>query len=457
MESYKSLLVEEGYKIGVWGLGYIGLSTTAYMAQKGISCIGCDVREDRVEAVRRGEHYMPGMDYWLGFDMKPMVEDGHIEATSNWRDLIHPKVLVHFIGVPTERDNEPYYQYIEDVVSRIAHVSVLDTERPPLIIVESTLTPNTTDEIIIPLLEQAGLHVGKDVLLGVAPRRDWFLDSDKNLTQLDRVYGGCDQQTADLMAEVLGIVCGNLHRARDHRHAEIVKSVENAYRHMEISLANQLSRAYPSLDMIEILKLVGTKWNIGTFRPGIGTGGYCIPLSSKYVLSGAEHPEELTLLTETIRTDDHMPETVADIFERWQCRSVGVLGLSYKGDIKVPRVSRSAQVGQILSARGIEVAFHDPYFDAEEVRRTWDMDWFDFPDDLGRFDALLIGSDHGEYTKVHWESLKKILSGCRLIIDNLGTWGNVNFSGFGVHYLQPGMKGWTEAPVSAEEIMGKGV
>ncbi len=254
MENYKRLILEEGYKVGIWGLGYIGLSTAAYMAQKGVKCVGCDVREDRVDAVRQGKHYMPGMDYWLGFDIKPMVDDGHIEPTTNWRDLIDPKVIVHFIGVPTERDNEPYYQYLEQVITRIAHIGVIDNDHPPLIIVESTLTPKTTDEVIIPLLEQAGLQVGKDVLLGVAPRRDWFLESDKNLTHLDRVYGGCDRPTADLMEGVLGIVCEQLHRAQDHSHAEIVKSVENAYRHMEITLANQLARAYPSLDMIEILK-----------------------------------------------------------------------------------------------------------------------------------------------------------------------------------------------------------
>ena len=453
MENYKRLILEEGYKVGIWGLGYIGLSTAAYMAQKGVKCVGCDVQEDRVEAVRQGRHYMPGMDYWLGFDIKPMVDDGHIEPTANWRDLIRPDVLVHFIGVPTERDNKPYYQYLEEVITRIAHIGVIESEHPPLIIVESTLTPKTTDEVVVPLLQQAGLQVGKDVLLGVAPRRDWFLESDKNLTHLDRIYGGWDRGTADLMEDVLGIVCKQLHRAQDHRHAEIVKSVENAYRHMEISLANQLARAYPSLDMIEILKLVGTKWNVGTFRPGIGTGGYCIPLSSKYVLAGAEKPAELSLLRESIATDDQMPEIVAGIFEAMGCKSVGILGISYKGDIKVPRVSRSAQIGQLLKDRGVNVAIHDPYFSGEEIDALWGMERFDFPGQLDEFDGLLLGSDHREYTTVHWDTLFGKLPACKIIVDNLGSWGDVDFKRHGIHYMQPGAKDWLNTPVAADEIL----
>ena len=445
MESYKQLILEDGYKVGVWGLGYIGLSTAAYMAQRGVRCVGCDVNAERVDFVQRGEHFMPGMDYWLGFDFKPLVDDGHIQATSNWRDLIDPHVLVHFIGVPTERDNEPYYEYLEDVITKIAHVSVLDADHPPLIIIESTLTPNTTEKTVIPMLEKAGLTVGEDVLLGVAPRRDWFLESDKNLTHLARVYGGYDAEAADVMEGVLGIVCNDLHRAKNHQHAEIVKSVENAYRHMEITLANQLALAYPSLDMIEVLELVGTKWNIGTFKPGIGTGGYCIPLSSKYVLAGAEQPEELTLLKETIRTDDNMPHSVANLFVQSGCRSIGVLGISYKGDIKVPRVSRSAQIATLLKEQGVEVGIHDPYFSSKEIESLWGLDTFSFPGDLEQFDGLLVAADHREYSALHWDQMFKSLIQCKLVVDNLGVWQDVDFSRYSIRYTQPGDASWLQA------------
>ena len=453
MESYKRLVLEEGYRVGIWGLGYIGLSSAAYFAQRGVNCVGVDVIQSRVDSVNAGEHYMPGMDYWLGFDIKPMAEEGLIRATTEWRDLINPEILVHLIGVPTERNNEPFDDFLEDVIDKIANISVLDLEQPPLVIVESTLTPNTTENVIIERLRAAGVTVGVDVLLGVAPRRDWFLDSDKNLPNLPRVYGGCDGRTANHMADVLGIVCHNLHRAQDHRHAEIVKSVENAYRHVEISLANQLALAYPSLDMVEILELVGTKWNVGTFRPGIGTGGYCIPLSSKYVLQGAERPEALTLLKETVATDDRMPHHVAGRFGKWECKSVGSLGISYKGGIKVPRVSRSVEIGRWLADAGVAVGVNDPYFNAAEIGSLYDLPSFDFPDDLDRFDGLLLAAAHHDYTKVQWARLFPRMKGCQVIVDNCSGWADVDFGRHGISYVKPGGQHWLRTPVSTESLI----
>src|SRR5208337_776620 len=151
----------------------------------------------------------------------------------------------------------------------------------------------------------------------------------KNLRTLPRVAAGTTPETTQHMIDVLSIVCDKLIPAPDHRHAEIVKSVENAYRHMEITLANQLSLAYPSLNMIEVLKLVGTKWNVNVYHPSFGSGGYCIPLSSKYVLEGAEKPEYLTLLKETVSTDSRLPSIVADQIADKGFKNVGILGLSY--------------------------------------------------------------------------------------------------------------------------------
>src|SRR3990170_3603836 len=246
------------------------------------------------------------MEYWLRFDTRALVQSGAIRATADWREAIHSDYAVHFLGVHTEKDGKPYFSLLEDVFHKLACFRSVETERPPLVIIESTLTPRTVDNIVIPLLEREGIRVGRDLLVGCAPRRDWFISPEKNLETLPRIFGGTTPETTTLMAEVLGIVCRDLRRATDHRHAEAVKSMENAYRHMEITLANQLALAYPDLDVHEVLRLVGTKWNIGTYHPGFGTGGYCIPLSSQYVIDGAVHPEALTLLSATLETDQRV-------------------------------------------------------------------------------------------------------------------------------------------------------
>ncbi|MCK5547791.1 MAG: UDP-N-acetyl-D-mannosaminuronic acid dehydrogenase, partial [Thermoplasmata archaeon] len=250
------------------------------------------------------------------------------------------------------------------------------------------------DKIVLPILEQAGISVGKDIMYGVAPRRDWFVSPEKSLKRLPRVFGGTTKGTTSLMRDVLSVVCDNLVPAPDHKHAEMVKSVENAYRHMDITLANQLSLAYPGVDVTEILRLVGTKWNIGTYHPSFGTGGYCIPLSSQYVLLGAEKPEHLTILRDTIESDKSQPAVVAKSLVMRGVKKVGILGLAYKGDIKVSILSPAISIAKKLTELGVDVKVNDPYYTKEEIMKIAGTGSFEFPEGLAEFDAVLIVADH---------------------------------------------------------------
>ena len=119
----------------------------------------------------------------------------------------------------------------------------------------------------------------------------------------------------------------------------MVKSFENAYRHVDIALANQLSLAYPNDNIREVLKLVGTKWNIGTFYPGFGSGGYCIPLSSQYVLQGSNFANRLSILKNTIKIDKKINIMIAKSLIKYKIKKVAVLGLSYKANLKVSTLS----------------------------------------------------------------------------------------------------------------------
>ena len=346
------------------------------------------------------------------------------------------------IAIPTEKEDEPWDGALEDVITKIA-THIQKSGEPPLVIVESTLTPNKTDDLAIPIFEKQDVRVGKDVFLGVAPRRDWFISPEKNLKSLPRIVGGTTPETTKLMTEVLGIVCDTLIPAPDHRHAEIVKSVENAYRHMEITLANQLSLAYPSLNMTEVLRLVATKWNQGLFKPSFGSGGYCIPLSSKYVLEGAERPEFLTLLRDTVATDSQMPALVADHVADAEIKNVGILGLSYKGDLKVHVLSPALRISKRLMQRGVNVKVNDPYYTAEEIKKLTGAETFTFPQGLSEFECVLIVAGHRLYRAIPESQLKRHLRKCRLIIDNLeATWKHFNWSSTGTKYLVAGDSNW---------------
>jgi len=437
----KQLLEGKG-KIAVWGTGYIGFSTMANFAAEGVSCVGTDVSEKIVSTINSGKTPVPNMEYWLGFDPKYLIDSGMMAATVDWKKVLAPEFVVHMIAIPTEKEDKPWDGALEDVIGKIA-AYVGRSEGKQLVIIESTLTPKKTDELAIPIFKKNGIRVGEDVFLGVAPRRDWFISPEKNLRSLPRIVGGTTPETTKLMIEVLSIVCDKLVSAPDHRHAEIVKSVENAFRHMEITLANQLSLAYPTLNMIEVLKLVGTKWNVNVYHPSFGSGGYCIPLSSKYVLEGAERPEYLTLLKEAITTDTGLPSIVADRVADGGFKNVGILGLSYKGDLKVHVLSPALRISKRLMERGVRVKINDPYYTPDEIKKLTGAETFAFPEDLSEFDCIVLVAGHRLYKAIPEVKLLGHLKNCKLILDNLEeTWRTFDWASAGIEYHISGDSKW---------------
>ena len=438
----KEELLSGEKKIAVWGTGFIGFTTMANMAFNGIKTVGLDVVKEKVDAINRGEIPIENLEYWLGFDIKNLVERGMLHATTNPSDMMDKDIAVHFVCIPTEKGGDPYDDILIDVINKLTKLKDAGHEKPPLVIVESTLTPGRSDDVVLPIFKKAGIEIGKDILYGVAPRRDWFVSPEKSLKKLPRVFGGTTPKTTELMREALSVVCENLVPAPDHKHAEIVKSIENAYRHMEITLANQLTLAYPDINMAEVLRLVGTKWNIGTYHPSFGTGGYCIPLASKYVLMGAKHPERLTLMKDTIEADSRQPEIVAENIKERGFKRVGILGLAYKGDIKVDILSPAIRIVKKLKELGIPVKVNDPYYTDEEIRRKTGTEAFTFPEDLKEFDAVLIVADHQHYKFTPHKTILDSLKKCRVILDNTEIWKDINFKKADIDYHIAGDAGW---------------
>ncbi len=428
-------------KLGVWGLGYIGFSSIAHFAKAGVSCIGTDPVQRRVDDVNEGKATITNLAYWLGFDTIPLARDGRMRATTDWKELIHPDVAVHLIAVPTEMNGKPFHDILKDVIQKISLCKHIQAEHPPLVIVESTLTPTIADSLVIPLFEENGLKVGKDILLGVAPRRDWFTAADKGLNLLPRVVGGTTKETTDLMAGVVGIICQNVLKAPDHKHAAMVKSIENAYRHLDITFANQLSLAYPDMNMTSILQLVGTKWNVNTYHPSFGIGGYCLPLAPQYVLEGARHPERLTLLQEAVKSDFSHPEKVVRSLLLRGVKNVGILGIAYTGDLKVHVLSPALPIARKLKEAGVDVKVHDPYYSAEELTKLTGCQPMSFPQGLEDRDCILLVSPHMHYKYVHKEELHKSLANVSIILDNMGTWNDLSFPER-IQYFEAGQAHW---------------
>ena len=146
-------------------------------------------------------------------------------ATTNYKDLINEDIIAHFVAIPTEKDGKPFFKILEDVLDKICELKKIKFEYKPLIIIESTLTPKTSENLIIPLFEKRNIKIGRDILFAVAPRRDWFVEGNKSLRELDRVFGSTDEESNKVTREVLEIVCDKLMQLH-YRVSEMVKALK---------------------------------------------------------------------------------------------------------------------------------------------------------------------------------------------------------------------------------------
>jgi len=415
----------------------------AYFANRGVYVIGTDVNPSTVQNINSGNVLIPNLERWLGFEIKPLVREGLIRATESWKDLLAEDIRVHLIAVPTERGGEPWNDPIIDVATKLSQRTPT-SKRPDLIIVESTLTPGTLDNVVARTLQQKDRKVGVEYLVGVAPRRDWFESPEKNLKSLKRVIGGTTPETTEAMRRVLGLVCDNLIEATDHHVVEIVKSVENSILHVCSVYAMQLSRAYPHINVCEVLRLASTHWRIPLYYPSVGTGGYCVPVSTKYVKSGAACPEALGIADETINYDVNQPIFIADLIGKKAGGSIGILGLAYKRDLKVHTLSPTIRIVERLRNLGKDVRVHDPFYTREEVLNIAGTETFQYPYELKAFGGLIIVPSHTLYERTPRRTLFENLRRGQVILDNLGTWERwrTDFLEIGINYHRVGDRDW---------------
>ena len=438
--NYKDYLINGNFKIAIWGTGYIGLSTMAFFAKNKVKCVGYDIDKKKVNLINAGNFPIKEIKGWFGFNIKNLVKLNYLKATNDYTTFYDNSFIAHFIAIPTEQDGKPYFKILFNVLQRLVKILKKKNKIKPVIIIESTLSPKCSEKKVLPFFKKHNLIPGKDFIYGVAPRRDWFVENTKSLVEIDRVFGSTNIASSKIIKNILSIVCKNLHEATSHKVSEMVKSIENSYRHMEITLANQLSIAYPNENMREVLKLVGTKWNVGTYHPGFGTGGYCIPLSSKYVLNEVKNKSKLTLLRETIKTDNNINILIAKSLIKKGYKKIGVLGLSYKGNLKVAILSPVIPFIQHLKSKGISVNVFDPHYSKKEINEIVGVNSFNYPEDLSKFDCIVITTNHKEF-KTNSRKLIKYLKNCNFILDNMKVWEKINFPQ-NIDYKISGEKNW---------------
>ncbi len=441
---YREALMSRQAKIAVWGVGYIGLSTLSHYGRNGVLGVGVDSDPDVIESLTRNPaDYLAEYKYWLGFDNTYLFNRQTITLLSRIEDLKKHRILVHFICVPTEENGEPDLSTFYKVVETILGLND-SSEEDILIVVESTLIPGTAQQVYNDMIR----HKYPWIHLCVSPRRDWFESGNHNLESLHRVYGASSGKGDEMAEQVLSIVCRNLVKATDFQIPELTKCVENAFRHINITFANQLSDAFPGLDIREVLAIAGTKWNVDTYFPSLGTGGHCIPLSSKYLLRAENLKYVPNLLKLTVEYDQQRPLDICEMLLSTGAEKIAVFGISYRQNIKVSKYSPALSMINYLQSRGRTLFVNDPYYTAEEIEALCPGTYFDHLDyqAYSQFDLLVLSTNHRFYNAINVYELVKYLNPGLLLLDNNGSWEQHSelFKAARIEYRLIGRANWRD-------------
>jgi UDP-N-acetyl-D-glucosamine dehydrogenase len=363
-------------KVGVLGLGYVGLPVALTFVASGLPVLGFDLDPQKVEVLAAGGCYIGHLD---ATQVAAAVASGRFEATTDFGRLGEADALIICVPTPLTPQREPDLSAVASTVAAIRA-----TLRPgQLIVLESTTYPGTTDELVRGELEATGWACGQDFFLAFSPEREDPGNTRFTTATIPKVLGGCDPASGDLAEALYGRAFARTVRVSSARAAEASKLTENIFRAVNIALVNELKLVYDrmGIDVWEVLDAAETKpFGFLRFNPGPGWGGHCIPLDPFYLAWKARQYGISTQFIELAgEVNRRMPVFVVGKLQQAlnerglavRGRRVLLLGLAYKKDIADPRESPAFEILDHLLELGAEVVYHDPYLPVAPAMRTW--------------------------------------------------------------------------------------
>ena len=370
-EEFLDLIESERARVGVIGLGYVGLPLAVEFAHKGFSATGFEVDERKAAAINRGESYIGDVSSGA---VGELVGAGLLRATTDFAELGACDAIIICVPTPLRKTKEPDISYIMAAAGEIKG----RLRRGQLVVLESTTYPGTTDEVLLPAFEETGLRLDEDFLLAFSPERVDPGNPQFRTDNIPKVVGGCTEDSTEAAAALYGRVVNTVHPVTSARVAEAAKLLENTFRAVNIGMANEMARLCYALgiDTWEVIRAAATKpFGFMPFYPGPGIGGHCIPLDPHYLSWKArQHGFDSRFIGLAEEVNSRMPEHVCQLVsdglneERKALNGARVLllGVAYKKDIDDVRESPALSIIDRLRAKGVEVRYHDPY--VSEVR-----------------------------------------------------------------------------------------
>ena len=279
VQNFKNAIKTKHVRVGIIGLGYVGLPLAVEFAKKGIRTIGIDVNADKVKLVNAGKSYIPDVS---AKDMAAAVKKRLLSATSNYSKLKEVDVVIVCVPTPLNRVKEPDLSFILEATAAIAK----HLHKGELVVLESTTYPGTTDEVILPKLSASGLKVGRDFFLSFSPERIDPGNKKFPVSSIPKVVGGITATCGELAALLYGQIFSQVVKVSSARTAEMAKLLENTFRIVNIGLVNELATIAGALDVDiwEAIDAAKTKpFGYMPFYPGPGVGGHCIGIDPIYL------------------------------------------------------------------------------------------------------------------------------------------------------------------------------
>ena len=365
------LVSEKRACVGVIGLGYVGLPLVTEFARAGLRAVGFEVDETKAAQLNAGQSYIGDVE---SSAVKELVDAGRLSATTNFDDLKECDAIIICVPTPLRKTKEPDVSYILAAAAEIQK----RLRRGQLIILESTTYPGTTDEVLLPMLEETGLKLDEDFLLAFSPERVDPGNPQFQTHNIPKVVGGVTDDSTQASAFLYSQVINEIHAVSSARVAEAAKLLENTFRAVNIGMANEMARLCYALniDTWEVIRAAATKpFGFMPFYPGPGIGGHCIPLDPHYLSWKArQHGFDSRFIGLAEEVNSRMPEHVVQLVsdglnddrKAMKGARVLLLGVAYKKDIDDVRESPALSIIDRLRSKGCEVRYHDPF--VSEVR-----------------------------------------------------------------------------------------